>query len=355
MDRWQRAARIPLQEEVGGLDVRHPKYFLLPKVSMPFHGRLMFLGCRQLALRLHRESRIDCIDAHFVYPDGFAACLLGRMLGVPVIVSARGTDLTLYPSFRTIRPLIRWMLKSAAGLIAVSESLKIAMLALGAPESKIRVIPNGIDETRFFPEDRFASRKKLGLPTQGEMIVSIGSLLPVKGHERLIAAMAVLKVRQPNLRAYIVGEGPLRAKLQRSIASAGLAEHVFLIGSRANEELRFWFSAADVSCLTSLREGWPNVVSESIACGTPVVATAVGGVPEIIYSSDLGIVVESTVAGIAAGLDSALSRTWNREALAAHARKRTWHQVAEEVQEFCRERLASGQKLETELPESEPA
>jgi glycosyltransferase involved in cell wall biosynthesis len=347
---WRMAAQVRREEQIGELDVHHPRYFLVPKVSMPFHGALMFLGCRQLVLRLHREMKFDCIDAHFVFPDGFAACLLGKMLNLPVIVSARGTDMTLYPRFQTIQPLIRWTLKKATGLIAVSESLKTAMLELGAPATKIRVISNGVDVARFSAEDRGAARQKLGLSGEGKIVVSVGALLPVKCHERLISALAALKQNRPALRAYVVGEGPSRSKLQGLITRARLSEHVFLVGSRPNEELKYWFSAADVSCLTSSREGWPNVVSESLACGTPVVATRVGGVPEVIPSLEFGIIVEPTVAAITAGLESALGRSWNREVLTAHARARTWDVVAREVQEFSRECAASSYGLEAKLP-----
>lgn len=338
MPNWLATARIPQEEQVGGLDVHHPRYFLLPKVSMLFHGASMYLGCRKLMLQLHRETRFDWIDAHFVYPDGFAACLLGRMLKVPAVVSARGTDMTLYPAFPTIRPLIRWTLQKADGLIAVSESLKSAMVELGAPETKIQVISNGVDLGRFVALDRNLARQKLGLPQKGQIIASVGSLLPVKCHERLIGAVAALQTDHPHLRAYIVGEGPSRSKLEAQIRKAGLHQQVFLVGNQPNEDLKYWFSAADVSCLASSREGWPNVISESIACGTPVVATNVGGTQEVISSAELGIIVEPTVAAVTAGLHNALRRIWDRNALTAHAKKRTWDQVAREVERFSAER-----------------
>jgi teichuronic acid biosynthesis glycosyltransferase TuaC len=345
--RWQQTARIARQEKQQAINVFHPRYFLLPKVSMPVHGLSMFAGCASLVRQLHAKYHFDCIDAHFVYPDGFAALSLGKMLGIPVIVSARGTDMTLYPRFRTIRPQIRWTLRHCVGLIAVSDSLKQELVGLGAPQEKVRVISNGVDVARFAPEDRRAARQKLGLPESAQIVVSVGSLLPVKSHERLISAIVALQDRHPTLKAYIVGEGPARAKLETAIRNAGAAEHVKLVGSRPNEELRYWFSAADVSCLVSSREGWPNVVSESIACGTPVVATRVGGVPEIITSPDLGIVVDSNAAAIASGLDHALARKWDREALFRHAQARTWDNVAEEVNRYLEECVSSSKERQS--------
>jgi len=307
---------------------------------MPLHGLLIFLGCLRLAARLHRETAFDCIDAHYVYPDGFAGVLLGKALGIPVIVSARGTDVNLFPSFRLIRPMIRWTLHHAAGVIAVSQSLKNAISALGVPPNKIATIGNGIDARRFYFLEQSEARRQLGLPRDGKLAVSVGSLLPVKCHDLLISATAQLVTRHPDLRLYIAGEGPMRPKLGALIRQHGLNGRVVLLGNQANERLGLWFNAADISCLTSSREGWPNAVSESIACGTPVVATRVGGVAEIITSEEIGILVDANEQSIADGLAKALSKTWDRDALARHGQRRTWGAVAEEVEKFISARIS---------------
>jgi teichuronic acid biosynthesis glycosyltransferase TuaC len=332
--RWQKMGKIFLRETIEGLPVRHPRYPLLPGISMPVHGVLLFLGCWPLARSLHRKEKFDCIDAHFVYPDGLAAVLLGKALGIPVIVSARGTDINVYTSFLMIRPMIRWTLRRAAGAIAVSSDLKKKMADLGASEGKLRVISNGVDVERFRPLDRIESRKFLGLPQDALIAVSVGSLIESKGHHILITALSELIRRFPKLRLHIVGEGTYRQKLAKLIREKQLKDRVFLMGNRPNEELSSWFSAADLSCLISSREGWPNVVSESMACGTPVLATRAGGIPEIITSPNLGTLVERDVRSVTVGLELSLSRQWNRQEIASHARSRSWDAVAKEVQEF---------------------
>ncbi len=336
--RWHAFSRIPRREQIGSLTVYHPRYPLLPKIAMPLHGLLMFLGSVLLVLRLKKRGGFDCIDAHYVYPDGFAAVLLGKLLRVPVIVSARGTDINLFPSFRLIRPMIRWTLRRAAGVVAVSTALKDVMVSLGLSTDRIRVIGNGVDVQRFQPMDRREARRRLGLPEEGPVIVSVGGLLPHKGHQFLIAAVAMAAGRFPGLKLYVVGDGAFRLKLEALVREAGMPERVFLVGSRPNEELKLWYSAADVSCLASSREGWPNVLLESLACGTPVVATRVGGVPEIIVSPRVGLMVEQDSRTIAAGLESALERHWDREALAGYARTRTWEVVAAEVESYLASR-----------------
>jgi len=293
----------------------------------------MFLGSLRRVEALNRQTKIDCIDAHFVYPDGFAAMLLGKYLGVPVTVSARGTDINLFPSFRLIRPMIRWTLRHADGVIAVSAALRDAMAALGIPNDRIHLIPNAVDTARFRPIPAGETRQRLSLPEGGLLLVSVGSLIEAKGHQLTIRAMALIRKQFPSLQLYIIGQGPYRAELERLIKSLGLRERVHLLGKRPNEELPFWFCAASLSCLASSREGWPNVVTESLACGTPVVATRVGGIPEILHSPELGTLVRQTSEDVAAGIVESLGKEWDRQAISREASARTWETVAEQVED----------------------
>ena len=313
---------------------------------MPLHGFFMFLGGLFKAWQLHRKAKFDCIDAHFVYPDGTAAVLIGKTLGVPVVVSARGTDINLFPTFPLIRPMIRWALKNASGVIAVSESLKRVIVDLGLPSARIRVIGNGIDPELFNPLAPQAARECLSLPASDAIIISVGRLLPVKGFQYLIPAFAEIAPKFQNLRLYIIGEGTFRPELEQLAKSLRVQDRVSLIGNRPNEELKYWFSAAELSCLVSSREGWPNVLQESLACGTPVVATRVWGAPEVITSPELGVLVEQNVTAIAGALEGALIKRWDRSAIAAHARERTWDIVAGEVEEYLAETVENAAKLQ---------
>jgi len=347
--RWKKFGRVPGEENIGGLIVHHPRYLMLPGVSMPLQGYSMFSASLSLVRRLHRETPFDCIDAHYVYPDGFAAVKLGKRLGIPVIVSARGTDMNLFPSFALIRPMIRWTLENAAGTIGVCETLKDEMIALGAAENRSIAIGNGIDLERFTPVDRQEARHRLGIPADSQVIVSVGALIPRKGYHLLIPAFAELARKNPNLRLYIVGEGESRSQLENLARENGVPELVSLVGSKPNDELKYWFSAADVSCLASSREGWANVLLESLACGTPVVATRVWGAPEVINSPQLGILVDQTVESIKEGLKVALEKQWDYGILIRYASSRTWDVVAEEVENFLTARLAGGRRAATEV------
>jgi glycosyltransferase involved in cell wall biosynthesis len=340
--RWSVAQSIPTVESSGGLTVHHPRYPLLPKVSMPWHAWLMYRGSISLAKRLHAERPFDCVDGHFVYPDGKAALLIGNRLGVPTVISARGSDINLFPGFALIRPQIRRTLLRAAGCIAVCGALKTAMQEIAGERCEVRVIGNGVDPARFFPKDRAEARRQLGLQERGRIIVCVAALLPVKGHERLFKAFQRLTGIFSDAQLYLLGDGPLRSSLKKLAQSLQLGGRIHFAGACPNEGLRHWYSAADISCLTSSREGWPNVVLESLACGTPVVATRVWGTPEILKSPDIGILVEQDADSIATGLEQALQRRWDREKLVAYARSRDWSVVAQEIEAYFCEVLREG-------------
>ena len=343
---WQQFRCIPAQETINGVTVYHPRYLLVPKISMPLHGVAMYLGSIRLARRLHWEIGFDCIDGHYVYPDGFAAVMLGRALGIPTFVSARGTDINVFPSFTSIRPMIRWTLRHAAGGIAVSTPLRDKMVSLGLLPEKARVIGNGVDASRFVPLDRAECRKRLEIRAE-KVIVSVGSLIESKGHQLALAALPEVLSQHASLKLYIIGSGPIRERLQRLAVTNGIAANVHLVGRVPNEELKYWYSAADVTCLFSEREGWPNVLLESIACGTPVVATSVGGIPEVLASDDVGLMVEGKMECAAAGLRRGLTHGWDREALRRFAERRTWDSVAAELEAYFLPMLRSRAELTT--------
>jgi teichuronic acid biosynthesis glycosyltransferase TuaC len=337
--RWGKTSRIPKEEKFGELTVFHPRYLLIPGISMPLHGLLIFLGSLITVWKLHRQNRFDGIDAHYVYPDGLAAILLGSLFRIPTVLSARGTDVNLFPGFRLIRPMIRWSLRQAAGIIAVSKSLKQAMVELGLPEHRIQVIGNGIDPLRFHPVEPREARRLLGLADDEQLIVAVGGLIPRKGFQFLIPAFAKIAPHFPKTKLYILGEGDYRQKLEAMIDELDAADRVFLRGNIPNDGLRQWFSGAQISCLVSSREGWPNVLLESMACGTPVIATNVWGAPEVIVSPELGILVQQNVDSIATALEQALQKSWHRPEIAQYASRRTWAVVAAEVEDYLRQSI----------------
>ena len=329
-------AKLPAVENIAGLRVHHPRYPLLPGVSMPLHAILMFAGCHGMVRRLHRVHSFDCIDANYVFPDGLAAVLIGRSLGIPVTLTARGSDIHTFPQFATIRPQIRWALRHAQGVAAVSSTLAEIMLKLEPSLADVKIIGNGVDGRRFFSEDRRQSRSKLGLDERDKIIVSVAALKPVKGPDLLVRAASLLRRSIPGCRVLFVGNGPELPALKQLALKLECEDVCEFIGPVDNEDLRHYYSAADVSCLASRNEGWPNVVLESLACGTPVVATRVGAVPDILSQPGLGILTEPNPESIHQGLRQALDRSWDTELIQRIAHRHTWDEVGANVEAFLR-------------------
>ena len=330
--RWGHS-QVAREEVIDGMQVYHPRYFMIPKISMPLHGIMMSLSVLLLVKRIQREFDFDIIDAHYVYPDGFAAVLLGRIFRKPVMVTARGSDINVFADLPFIRRLILYTLKKVDGVISVSDALKKRIVELGTPEKKIAVVPNGVDAKKFYPIAKSRARESLGLPNDRKLLLSVGALESVKGFDYLIKAIRILidQFRVANVRLLIVGEGSLREELLQMISAYSLDAYVRLVGAVRHDELNLWYSAADLFCLTSRSEGWPNVVIESLACGTPVVATAVGGIPEIISSEALGYITDGGDREIAEKIRAALGRTWCTEDILSHIKHSTWESTARSV------------------------
>jgi glycosyltransferase involved in cell wall biosynthesis len=330
--------QVPAEEVQEGVPVLHPRFLSIPGILKCLYGLFLFLWTLPVLMRLRRDFRFDVIDAHFVYPEGLAAVLAGWIFRVPVTVTLRGMLPLLVP-FRLRRPQLRFTLRRAARVIAVSESLKRDAIALGIPGERVRVIGNGIDPGLFHPIDRTEARRSLGLPKYGPLLVSVGTLAPRKGFQLVMEAMAKLKKSWPTLRFAIVGgdgpEGAMTAELRQLADRLGIADRVIFAGPRKRGELASWYAAADLFVLATAHEGCPNVVLEALACGTPVVATPVGSIPELL-GPETGILVERDVQAIAAGIDNALARGWDRDAI--HG-VRTWRAVGAEVAEELRAAL----------------
>jgi glycosyltransferase involved in cell wall biosynthesis len=302
---------------------------MTPKVGMTSYGLMMFLSVLPTVKKIQREFDYDIIDAQFVYPDGFAGVLLGRYFGKPVVVTSHGTDINLYPKFPLIRHLLRYTLRKADKVIAVCQSLKDVMIQLGISGEKVSVIPNGVDLAKFYPSPKEEARTKLGIPNR-KVIISVGGLIPRKGFDLLIKAFKILveDFQERNIYMVIVGEGPSREELEKLVSSLGLGEYVRLVGAVPHKELYLWFSAADLFCLASSREGWPCVLLESLACGTPVVATDVWGTPEVITSDAIGLLTKRSERDIAEKISLALAKPWHHGEIIEYAREHTWDRAA---------------------------
>lgn len=340
--------------EAGGpFPVYHPRVLSIPRYLKCVDGILYAASLARFLVRLRRDFPFDLIDAHFAYPDGLAAVLLGRLLRRPVVVTLRGSIVRLQ-HYRLHRPQIRWALDHAARVIAVSQSLKDVATDLGVGARHISVIPNGVDLAKFRPKVRSAAREACGLPLDRSIILTVGGIYEGKGQHHVVEALARLSARRPDAVYVMVGEdrrdGYVEG-LRERVARAGLGERVRFAGRKPHDALADWYSAADVFCLATRSEGWANVLLEALACGTPVVATRVGGNAEIVPSDRYGLLVaHGDVPALADALDRAIESRWDRAALAAYAAGHTWDAAASLVVGEFERVLAAAPSIDSPSP-----
>lgn len=325
--RYASFARTPDSEELNGVRVDHPRYVVIPKLGLALQPRSMaWSASRRIDELAGKGFAFDVIDAHYFYPDGVAAAMLARRYGKPFTVTARGSDINLIAQLPGPRQMILAAARAAGRVVCVSASLARRMVELGVDERRISVLRNGVDLEQFKVEGQRESREHLGLPEQGKLALSVGNLVPEKGFDLAIKALQHLE----DYRLLIVGEGPDRAKLEEQARKSGVAERLSIRSVVPQSQLRFYYSAADALLLTSAREGWPNVVLEALACGTPVVATDVGGVAEIISASAVGVVVPGRDSRtLASAVRRAVCDAPSRAEIRAYASRFGWEAVTD--------------------------
>lgn len=311
---------VPSQVERNGLVIEHPRYLVVPKFGMTLTPRTLYRAMRKrLVALLKAGHRFDLVDAHYFYPDGVAAVRLAREFNLPVTVTARGTDLSLIPQFPGPRKMILEAAANASAMITVCQALKDTLVEMGVAPDRVTVLRNGVDLELFRPVDRQAARKALGLTRR--TLASVGLLIDRKGHHHIIRALKQL----PETDLLIAGDGPDRRALERLAQEEGVSDRVRFLGSVDQNRLREIYNAVDALVLASSREGWANVLLEAMACGTPVVASAVWGTPEVVARPEAGVLMPSLdPQGVAAGVTSLFAAYPDHAATRRYAEGFNW-------------------------------
>jgi glycosyltransferase involved in cell wall biosynthesis len=328
--RWRKLRTVPAHEEVDGLAIAHPRYIAVPGLDA-LSGVTYAVGVMGALRRRLRARGPFLLHVHCAYPDGVGAAHVARRLGVPYVITAHGSDINVYAEKPLLRPQIRGAFAGARGVIAVSRALEAKIAAMGAGMPLERIGCAGFDPTLFAARDGDAARAALGVDRAARVVLFVGNLVAVKAVDVLLQAWAALGA-DTRARLVIVGDGVNRGALE---AQARPLAGVTFLGARPQAEVAAWLSVANALVLPSHHEGMPNAVVESLASGVPVVASRVGGIPELVEEGVNGLLVAPGDApALAKALATALERDWNREAIRASAAHLTWDALAEKNMEF---------------------
>lgn len=318
----------PKSEIQSGIETVFPRFFSIPGFFKQFDGLFMAMGSYRTLRRLRKNTEFHIIDAHFAYPDGYAATLLGKWLKLPVTITLRGTEIPYSRNLKLL-PLLVHAMKDAARLFSVSESLRQHAISLGIDPGKITVVGNGVDTNKFSPVLKAEARRQLGLSENSRVLISVGGLVERKGFHRVIEVLPNLLTVYPDLKYLIVGgagpEGDWSAHLRTQVSNLKLDKTVIFLGVMPSDKLKIPLSAADIFVLATSNEGWANVFLEAMACGLPVITTDVGGNLEVVCRNELGNVVPfGDAQKLESALVEALDRKWDKEEIVSYAANNSW-------------------------------
>lgn len=320
--RWARAPQHEIRDDI---EIWHPRYPVIPKIGMHLAPHALGTTIRRSMKRL-RDDGFDfqLVDGHYYYPDGVAIAHACTRTETPFVMTARGSDIAVIPGESDkAKRAIQGVFSKARRNIGVCQALVDTMVQeLGAPADKAVVARNGVDLNTFEFADEARHRalqSKLGLKKR-HLCLSVGHLVEGKGHHIALEAIAGM----PDAELWILGVGPMREALESQVVQLSLQNRVRFLGEMAQPDMVKYYQAADVMVLASRSEGWANVLLEAMACGTPVVATRVGGTPEVVPEHEQHYLTERTAEAIAAALNERLAAQTPREEMRRHAEKFSW-------------------------------
>lgn len=357
---------LPARDRFDGVDVvRFPldvpedlTYGKVAQGAVDQMGKIRRISVMARYLALQEEATVregqahksDLVHAHWAIPSGFAAALASKRLHRPLVITMHGGDVYVNPEqgydFPTrwyVRPALRWTLRTAHALTAITDDCRQHALRAGAPDERIRIVTNGADLRRFCPADGEPDR------TWGpHMIFACRQLFPRKGIRFLVEAAARLKPRFPDLKLVLAGDGFERPVLEKLAADLGIAQDTTFLGWVANAELPRYYRAAAVSVVPSLEEGFGIPAAEAMGCAIPVVVSDAGGLPEVVQNGVSGYVVpKGEVPPLVEKIGLLLEDEALRSRMGEAARKRAlerfdWDISAREFDAVYRDVLAPG-------------
>lgn len=312
------------------IDVEYLCYFYIPGFARFTYATTLFVTLLFKLRQIHKFTP-DCALLSWAYPDAVAGSVIARLLKIPTVIKVHGSDINMHAQKKWRAGQILWSMRKAAAVLSVSRDLAEKVERLGVNREKLHVIYNGVDKTKFHPAARSEARQALQITENREIVIFIGNLKPDKGCNDLVEAFSRLALIRNSVDLYYIGSGSSGEFIKAKAASFGLSDRVHMLGSIDHDKLPLWISACNLVALPSHNEGVPNVLLESMACGIPVVATRIGGIPEVV-PPEAGILCQPRdIAGLVKALNDGLDRNWNSQAIVGSVSKYSWENNRREV------------------------
>ncbi|MCF6202815.1 MAG: glycosyltransferase family 4 protein [Methylococcaceae bacterium] len=323
---WKNKKLSLSSKDWGGVRATYIPYFFIPRFARWSYGFTMLLSSVFIVSKLIGSERPDVIFATWVYPDAFAAVCLGRLFNIPVVVKVHGSDINEQPKLTGVAMQVSWVLRQASKIVSVSKDLAIKVIDLGAENKQVKVIYNGVDSSVFFPRNQQECRETLSLNKDVKIILYVGNLKKSKGCLELLKAFSIYNQEKNPTELVFVGDGPCKEAIQNQIKGLELDDSIHAVGQKKHELLPIWMGAADLIVLPSHAEGVPNVLLEAMACGRPVVATTVGGIPEVVPDKCGVLVAPHDAILLHKAINDALQQKWVFDEIVRHASQFSWEQ-----------------------------
>lgn len=330
-----RNAPEPTESRLQNTDIpiSYLRYFYVPAIGRFTHAITLALALATVRAAIKKQEP-DCLLLSWAFPDGVAGMWLAQSLGIPAVIKVHGSDVNLHAQHRLRAMQIRWAMNKAAAVISVSQALADRLVEIGVQKEKIKTIYNGVNHSVFYPQDMEACREELGIKPDKTLVLFIGNLKQEKGCVDLVKAFVAIAGQAPDLDLYYIGSGKEKQAILEHAKNESLEGRVTLLGSMGHSDLRKWINASTLVALPSYNEGVPNVLLEAMTCGKPVLASRVGGIPEVVQK-EAGILVEARdIEGLGAGMLAAISKDWDSSAICKSVAQFSWDKNIDEVCEL---------------------
>ncbi|MCA9042938.1 MAG: glycosyltransferase [Planctomycetaceae bacterium] len=337
----QTSRTTPANIRDAGIRAEYPTYWYTPKFWQEYYGDQMWWSVRRLVDRTLKEFQPDAVLSYFAHPDGQVGLQAAQQMGIPSAVIVGGSDVLVLPNHPKRGQIVRRVLHETTRIITVSDGLREKCIELGCAPDAVRTIYQGVETDVFFQADKQAARAERNIPQDAEVLVWVGRMVSIKGLDLLIDAFQRVCAQRPQARLYLLGDGPSRQEVEQQAKRLGIEDKVTCVGSVGHDQIADWYRASDLCVLSSHSEGLPNVLRESLACGTPFVSTDVGSIREIADERYSILVQERDPQQFADAIEQGLQESYRKAA--ASFTPRTWHNCADEVQEMFGELFTQNQ------------